>query len=97
MRKAKYNVGDIVKIRPNIFISERGKKSDDNTLGVITDVHEHCNFNFNPDYRIDLSLNGFDSDGDSYYIWFDELFITGYVGKSCKEEDIYAEEISLLL
>ena len=97
MGKAKYKVGDVVKIRPGIFISERGKKSDDNTFGVITDVREHCNFDFTPDYRIDLSLNGFVSDDDLYYIWFDELFITGCVGKFCKEEDIYAEEISLLL
>ena len=96
MGKAKYKVGDVVKIKPGISISEYKKKSDDNTFGVITDTFEYVGFT--PDYGVDLSLNGsLEGDHDSYYQYFDERYIVGYADKFYKEEDIHAEEICFLL
>lgn len=98
MGKAKYKVGDVVQIKPGISISEYEKKSDDNTFGVITDVFEYNCSTLDPDYGIDLSLNGpLEVDCDSYYQYFDERYIAGYADKFYKEEDIHAEEICFLL
>lgn len=98
MKKAKYKAGDIVRIRPGISISKHRKMSDDSTFGVIKAIHEYGDLDFTPDYYIDLSFSCPESDyDDTYYKYFDERYIVGYADKFCKEEDICAEEISLLL
>ena len=95
MGRAKYKVGDVIQIKPGIFIGGYGKKSDDNTFGVITDVYEYKYFN--PDYCIDLYLSGSDGDDDQCYECFNERCIVGRVDRFCEEEDICAEEICFLL
>lgn len=95
MRRAKYKVGDIVRIRPGIIIGEGERRADDNTTGIITAVKE---FNdFAPDYYIDLFLSNFDEDNDSYFHCYDAGYIAGYADKFYDEDDICAEEMEVLL
>lgn len=95
MRKAKYKVGDIIKIKPGTTIGEDGRRANDNTTGIITGVTE---FNaFAPDYLVDLFLSDFDKDSGLYYVCYDENYIAGYADKFYEEDDICAEEIEVLL
>jgi len=92
--KAKYKIGDVVKIMPGTFIGWVGDDeviSDDNTCGVINDIDEY--YGFVPDYYIDFLL-----DGHIEYssCWYDESCIVGYANISFGDDDICAEEMSFL-
>ena len=94
MIKAKYKIGDIVKIWPGYFIGWDGDdevRSDDNTYGVITSIDEF--FGFEPDYYIDILLDNHIRYGSCCY---DESCIAGYANISFDDDDICAEEMSFL-
>ena len=95
MRRAKYKIGDIVRIKPGTLVGEGERRADDNTTGIITDVREFSGFA--PDYYIDLFLSSFDKDNDSYYHCYDAGYIAGYADKFYDEDDICAEKMEVLL
>ena len=95
MRRAKYKVGDIVKIKPGTLIGEGERRADDNTTGIITAVKEFSAFA--PDYYVDLFLSNFDKDNDSYYHCYDANYIAEYANGFYEEDDICAEEMEVLL
>ena len=99
MRRAKYKVGDIVKIKPGTtigtIIGEGEIRADDNTTGIITDVKE---FNaFAPDYYVDLLLSNSDKNNVSYFVCYDANYVAGYADNFYEEDDICAEEMGVLL
>lgn len=93
-RKAKYKIGDIVKIEPGVFvgfIGDHEKRAGDNTYGIITAIEEF--YGFAPDYDIDfLSSDSIEFKSGCY----DEKYIAGYANISFDDDDIYAEEMSFL-
>ncbi len=94
MRRAKYKIGDIIKIKPGTPIGDCERRADDNTTGIITAVKEF--HEFAPDYYVDLFLSNFDKDNDSYYHCYDAGYIAGYASEFYEEDDICAEEMGVL-
>ena len=93
-KMTKYKVGDIVRIKRGRAIGT-GKKAGCNTKGVVTAVKEYSKFKYTQ-YFIDLFLN--EEDNESlYYHLFTQDDIAEYKGRSSDDDDICAEEMSLLL
>ena len=86
--KAKYKIGDVVKIKPGTFIGwigDDGVISDDSTCVVIKDINEF--YGFVPDYYVKFLL---DDPIEYVSCCYDESYIVGYANISFGDDDICA-------
>ena len=94
-RRAKYKIGDIVKIKPGTFIGfveDDDERAGDNTYGVITAIEEFS-FGFAPNYDVNFLSSDSIKFGSCCY---DERYIVGYANVSSDDDDICTEEINFL-